>query len=114
MVDKQFVIDIAPELATQADSRFDRFIPIATSQTPQDVWGDQTDFAIALLTAHYMSATANGGRGQVVSEKVGDLQRNYEGMGGDNLLLSTAYGQQYVELRNSLVITPRLAGPCPQ
>lgn len=115
MVDKSFVIDVAPELSTQPDSRFERFIPIASSQVPSAVWGDQTDFAIALLTAHYMSAFSTGGRGQVVSEKVGDLARSYaNNTSSDDSLMSTSYGQQFVELRKTLVITPRLAGPCPQ
>ena len=111
-VDQDFVFDIAPELKSEPGTRVDRFIELATLNVNATVWGEKTDFAIALLTAHYLTRFNDKGRGPVTSEKVGDLARSYGNLaqGSEDELLTTAYGEQFVEMRRSLVITPRVLG----
>lgn len=111
-VDKDFVFDIAPELKNEPEPRVQRFIDLATLNVNANVWAEKTDFAIALLTAHFLTRFNSQGRGPITSEKVGDLARSYGNLAsaGEDELLTSAYGEQFVAMRRSVLITPRVLG----
>lgn len=67
--------------------------------------GDKLNAAKALYAAHFrslqvLSASGNGFRGAVISEKEGDLSRTYASgqSSGDPLWNSSVYGPQYLAL----------------
>ena len=74
---------------------------------PQTVWGVNTPYATALLTAHMLSTSGPQGRGPtggvLTSEQVGDLSRSFgtcfEPKAGDAVLRTTTYGIDFIALR---------------
>lgn len=59
----------------------------------------QALYAAHLLTTSSSAATGGGGRGQVTSEKEGDLQRTYATLSSSTTWLgATHYGQMYLEI----------------
>lgn len=104
----------APELESEPNSRIQFFIDFALLSVNASVFGDKTDKAVALLTAHFMTLSNRGGSGgSVTSEKVGDLSRSYSAPSGkvsESELATTAYGQMFLTLLKSLSISPRVVG----
>ena len=86
----------------------------ASHRVDEKAWGKCADEAIYYLTAHMLASTGgiggSGGAnaGPVTSESVGQLSRSYGqvnvGNGNDELLATTRYGQQFIELRRTCVI----------
>lgn len=114
-INADFVREVAPEFADLTDSVIDFWIEQAVLSINVDVWGDKADFATGLMTAHYLTIRARrGAGGPIRSEKVGDLKIEYGNNDGESLdaLDSTSYGQNFKQMRRSLVITPRVIGSC--
>lgn len=104
--------ELFPEFAATADARIQLFIDQSTLSVNTAVWGNKADFAIQYLTAHLLTVVNRGGggaAGPITSEKVGDLQRSYASGGAvAHELGSTGYGMEFLRLRRSLHITPRV------
>lgn len=103
----------APEFEDQPNSRLNIFIGMADRMVNESCWGDKADDARLLLSAHFTTLGdrgAGGTAGAVTSEKVGDLQTNYanpsSSSGKGSEFMSTSYGQIYLQLRKTLVVTP--------
>lgn len=102
-----------PEFATTDDDFINLFIPEAARYVSSRIWGAKTDFATAVYTAHLLallgSGTSGGPTGPVKSVKVGDLMRTYQDSGVQMTtdgLTGTKYGQQFLAMRRSLLISP--------
>lgn len=109
-VSATLVRDIAPELASESDSRIELFIDFAKLNVNEPVWGDKYDLGVAVYTAHLLTMSNSGGGlggGAVVSEKVGDLARSYAAPKNSNDSLElTTYGKWFLQMRRTLLITP--------
>ncbi len=109
----QYLTDLFPEFKSTAPARLQIFIDLACDSVNVNIWGSKSDYATALLTAHMLATVGtgdgNGGKGQITSEKVGDLACTYKDkMGEDDpdALSRTQYGAEYLRCRRSLIITP--------
>lgn len=116
----------ASEFSAVPGATVDLYINLAKLSVNPRIWKDKADFGTILLTCHMLklkkandAASASGAVGTVTSEKVGDLARSYGGFGGGSgadpseaSLGQTSYGQEFLRLRRSLVITPLVTG-CP-
>jgi hypothetical protein len=102
------VTNMAPELAGETSGRVDSFIALGANYVSESKFGTRYDHALCLFVCHMLTlANRRGAGGSVVSEKAGDLQRGYSSPPTDKeLLLSTSYGQLFVQLRRTQVITP--------
>lgn len=103
-VDKDYIAAIAPTFAVVPDAQSAALISIASVQVAPAVWGDLTDYAIALLVLHTWTIGKNGGGGAVTSEQMGDLRISYAVPGKE--LDQTGYGAEYRRLGRT-----RLTGP---
>lgn len=101
-----------PEFAAESDARIQLLLDQALLSVNASVWGNKADFGIQYLTAHLLTVLNRGGggaSGPITSEKVGDLQRSYASSGAvTHELGSTGYGLEFLRLRRSLFITPRV------
>lgn len=112
-------LTLFPEFTKVTTAALEIWIPIASNRVPLSVWGSNTQYATALLLAHMLTAAGKSGLGSgggpITSESVGDLSRGFGTVGvpgsGDQELLSTRYGQDFVALRRETVITPSVTGP---
>lgn len=101
------VKDLAPELSTESPDRINRFIGFASLSVNTSVWGSKSDLGTGYLAAHMMTMSNRKGRSGVTMEKVGDLARSYAPTDTDDGALGqTSYGQEFLRLRKSLLITP--------
>lgn len=106
-VTASLVTDLAPELLTESPDRINRFIGLASLSVNSTIWGSKADLGTGLLAAHMMTMSNRKGRSGVTSEKVGDLARSYAPTDTDDGALGqTSYGQEFLRLRKSLLITP--------
>lgn len=103
----QILLDIAPQMATLEPAVRQRFLNYASAQVAFGT-GLVRKLAIANLAAHNFTKRS-GIAGAVTSEREGDLSRNY-GSGVADLggLGSTAYGQEFMRIRDSQVFAPRI------
>lgn len=60
--------------------------------------GDRQEAILRYLTAHMIVISDGGGAGAVVSEKLGDAQRNYSAVPLGESLRSSGFGQQAIAL----------------
>lgn len=115
-IDPTYFLDLFPEFKGTPNSRIQAYLDIATLRVPQSVWGGVYQYATALLTAHMVSMTANapggsggGGGGALASESVGELSRGYAFVGqagsGDDALMATRYGMEFVNLRRETIVS---------
>lgn len=96
----------APEYAALTDDQVQSLLSVAEVFVYAPcLMGDKLNAAKALYAAHMkalqmLSASGNGFRGAVISEKEGDLSRTYASgqVGGDPLWNSSVYGPQYQAL----------------
>jgi len=96
------------------------YIDVASIRVSATVWGTVAKYATALLTAHMIAVTGGSGGsgggvgGPVTNESVGDLSRGYGTVGvpgsGDQELLTTRYGQEFVALRRETIVTGMVTG----
>lgn len=103
------LVDIAPEMASVDPATRARLIGYATLQVGFKCKPDIKNLAIAYLTAHnYTLSQRVGTAGMVMSEKEGDLARNFGGVINDGTGLgSTSYGNEYLRLKKSFILSPR-------
>jgi len=88
------------------------YLRLASCRTPPSVWGESTQYATALLTAHMLTASGKQGSGPtggtITAEQVGDLSRSFESIAeigsGDAPLMVTRYGIDYVALRKERIV----------
>lgn len=96
--------EMFPEFANKSDSFVDIFINNSKTMICQSMYGNRYDLALSYLTAHFMKISSDLGRGEVTSEKVGDLSRSYAGNTSfDNGYSTTPYGRQFIAIRRSLI-----------
>ena len=93
---------LAPEYAATIDATVNKWLAMADLQAAETCFtDDRAAMAQALYAAHLLALSEGGASsgGAIVSEREGDLSRTYATIkGGDTLLGSTSYGQQYIEL----------------
>jgi hypothetical protein len=117
-ITRQYFLDLFDEFKKVSLPKLDAYLQIATNRVPQTVWKENTAYATALLTAHMLSTSGRQGGGSaggaVTAEQVGDLSRSYQYIGevgsGDGWLATTRYGIDFVELRNSTIISMGILG----
>lgn len=111
---------IFDEFKSVAVQKIDALIAICSVRVNIDVWGVQmAPYATMLLVAHILTMTgrsgAGPGGGALTAEAVGDLSRGYATVGvpgsGDQELLTTRYGQEFVALRRETIPMGTLTGP---
>lgn len=117
----QYFLTLFDEFKNVPTPKLNAFVGIATTRVDADTWGANADYARALLTAHMLAKSGgiggSGGAsgGALTQESVGDLSRSFATVGvpgsGDQELLTTAYGQQFVELRRESFPTGLVTGP---
>ncbi len=101
----------------EEQDRITAYIALASNSVSSSVWVDWTDEGISFLTAHMLtlanqagSGTGGSGAGALTKVKVGQLEKNYgfsmDLISTQNGLLSTSYGQRYLQLRSQLSLTP--------
>ena len=91
---------LAPEYAATLDATVNQWLAMADLQAAETCFTDErAAMAQALYAAHMLTLSTAGAVGAIVSEREGDLSRTYAAIkGGDTLLGSTSYGQQYIDL----------------
>lgn len=113
-VTAQDVKKLAPELESETAPRLQFFIDFAVKKVNPSYFKDETDTAVILLAAHFVTMANRGGAGgSITSEKVGDLSRGYGAPSGklsESELATTAYGQMFWTILKSLAISPRVVG----
>lgn len=107
-----------PEFTKISDAALEIWISIVVTRVPASVWGTNTTYGQALLLAHMLTASGKAGLGSgggaVTAESVGDLSRSFATLGegtGDQELLTTRYGQDFVALRRETVVVGTVTGP---
>lgn len=116
LVTASYVKTLFPEFADVSNTVIDTWAGIASISCDDAAWDlPRGKYASALLTAHLLtrSGQSTGGApasGPVTSSSVGALSRSYGQVSTKNqddaLLLTTAYGQEYLRLRRELPVTP--------
>jgi hypothetical protein len=110
MADPTFedVIEVAPEFASEDETRVEAFIAYAGLFVNDELWDTKTFFVWCLMTAHLLKMnSASGSSGPVTQHKVGDVSKSYGTASiavGD--LESTQYGNLISQLAKSLYTTP--------
>lgn len=93
---------LAPEFAGVADATVNSWLTMAGNLIEVGCLdAERAEMAQALYAAHLLALSEGGASsgGAIVSEREGDLSRTYAAIkGGDTLLGSTSYGQQYIDL----------------
>jgi len=118
-IDDQYFLVLFREFKKVDRATLEAYIDLATLRVPPTVWGANTKYATALLTAHMLSTQGFSGGGSaggsVTAEQVGDLSRSYETVAekgsGDAWLATTRYGIDFIALRNETVIGVMPTGP---
>ena len=101
MTELEYFRLLAPEFASVPDATVNSWLTMAWNLIVVGCLdAERAAMAQALYAAHLLTlSTAGGAVGAVVSEREGDLSRTYATIkGGDTVLGSTSYGQQYIEL----------------
>jgi len=108
-ITSQDIKEFAPELQSESETRISMFIEFGKTFVNETKWANKFKLGHILITCHLITMANRGGQGgAVTSERVGELARSYgqaSGNGTDELA-STSYGQQFVMLRKTLLITP--------
>jgi hypothetical protein len=96
--------------ALSGDSRLSDMIELSKLELSEDVYGDQYENAVALLTLHKYAIGSRGGggpAGAIASEAEGRLSRSFNSSGGTHRQIewaSTSWGQELIQLTESLVV----------
>src|SRR5690554_4956974 len=104
--------EIAPEFASEDAARLDLFVELAAARISASVFGKVYPQALAYLTAHLLSVSARastsgaGAAGPVTSATTGGVSVSYGQVAAsvsvtDAALSTTAYGLEFLALRNS-------------
>lgn len=118
-ITKDYFLALFSEFSKVQQATLDAYIGIASGRVPLNVWGTNTNYATALLTAHMLTVRGHAGMGvaggALTQETVGDLSRSYETTGdqnsGDAELKTTRYGIDFVALRNETLTYMMTTGP---
>lgn len=98
---------VAPEFASVSDGDVSDLITVATSQMNANLFGDLYTIAAVYLAAHAKSVAdrTSGVAGPLTSRRAGEVQESYGASvkSGASAYESTAYGQQFLQIRRSLV-----------
>jgi hypothetical protein len=96
---------IAPEYSSFSDTaRFNTLKTIADKMVSAAVFGDQTNYAVALTIAHMLKmGELRGIGGEVTKEKIGDEEYQYTSM-GNNISFVTGYSKELERLKKSIII----------
>lgn len=102
---------VFPEFASTSDARVQYYMDLAVAQVGKIAFGDCYAQAVYLITAHNLTMMdpSRATSGSKSSEKAGDLAVSYDtssGKGMDAMFNQTQYGKQFLQLRNSKVISP--------
>ena len=106
------LMEVAPELSGEPLSRIGLFLELAAARISPAVFGKVYPQAVAYLAAHLMTvsgraeATGSASPGAVQSATTGGVSVSFGASTahktlGDESLSSTAYGLEYLALRNS-------------
>ena len=111
MVKAEDIKTIAPELHSETIETIQFFLTMALLRCDATVWGLYRDMGVTFLTAHLLTLKKRRGTaGQVIEQKVGNLEIQYADMASGKKLdlsfMQTVYGIEYLQLRNLIVITP--------
>lgn len=98
------------------DRKINLFLEFAQHRLEESVWGKCYKEAVYYLGAHLIASTGGAGgsgggvAGPITSESVGQLSRSYgqmnlNGAGNDEIFMLTKYGQLFLQLRRSCVIS---------
>ena len=123
-ITSQYFLTLFEEFSKVKKAKIDAYLDLATIRVPVSVWGANTNYATALLTAHMLatSGTQGGGPtgGALTQESVGDLSRAFatvfDPTAGDAVLRTTRYGIDFVALRKETftsAMTTRRSVPIP-
>lgn len=125
-ITSHYFLSVFDEFKAVPVAKIDALIGVASLRVNPAVWGagsssDLSPYATALLTAHMLAVGGGlGGHGGAAggplsSESVGDLSRSFGTVGqagtGDQELLTTRYGQEFVALRREVIIPCFATGP---
>lgn len=119
-IDNHYFFTLFDEFKTVPVVKVDAYIGIASTRVDAATWGVNSQYATALLTAHMLAAGGGQGGhggsvgGPITQETVGDLSRSYGTVGvpgsGMQELLTTRYGQMFVELRRETIVPAMVTG----
>lgn len=114
---KQIVALKSPSFAS--DTRLDDLVTLAQFHVSSGAYGDAYQYALALVVCHWLALDGQGGGsstssssgvgGSLKSEREGELQRSYgvpSGADAKSYYSSTTYGQEFLNLRKTRVLTP--------
>lgn len=115
-VNRNDFLSCFPEFDCDQDRKVDLFVSFAERRIDRDVWGDCADEACLYLTAHLLASSGGAGgpgggvAGPITSESVGNLSRsygqiNFNSQGNDELFAITKYGQLFLNLRRSCIVS---------
>ncbi|MBT8490922.1 MAG: DUF4054 domain-containing protein [Deltaproteobacteria bacterium] len=119
---QEIIVAKSPSLS--GDSRLDDFVNLAKLTVGQTIFGTRYQYALALVALHMLTldsqsggsstGSGTGAAGGVKSEKEGDLQRSYGsvdsssiGNASDAYFSTTSFGQEYLNLKKSLILPIR-------
>lgn len=108
-VDRAYLADLSPEFATVDEDRITRLVAIAETLVPAAKWGTKAELAVALYVAHLLTIGSTAGKGAIVSERIGDMERQYSAGGssaGGSDLDATVWGAQFKALGRGLLRGP--------
>lgn len=99
-----------PELADTSEADFDGAYVSAKNLIEESIYVEKADQSTAnevlhLLSAHVITASGRSGSGNVIREKVGDLERAYHVDDGD-FFSTTVYGELFKKIRNRVHALP--------
>lgn len=119
-LDTTYFTTLFEEFKNTPTPKIQAFIAMASRRVSFKAFGEATRDATAFLAAHLLSssgANTGGTGGAVMSEGVGSLSRSYGGVGDstgpDAELMTTRYGQNFISLRNTFVVSMMVTGPEP-
>ena len=109
-----YFLDLFDEFKGVPQPKIEMYIKLASSRVAQNVWCDLWEAGVSYLAAHMLATgggaggSGGGAGGPITAEAVGDLSRSYGTVGvagsGDELFMTTRYGQMFIELRNEVVL----------
>ncbi len=107
-VTRDDVITRLPEFEDiEAGPYFNSVIASAELEVSQKRWTKFRNDGVILLTGHMLQlGRRKGSAGQVKSEKVGDLRREFATSAGSGSLMSTTHGAEYQRLMRILPTRP--------
>lgn len=117
-VSKDYFLALFDEFSTVPTKKIEVYLSLAQIRVSQSQWGNAYQAGVCYLAAHMLvSAGGNAGSqsgsggaagGPLTQEAVGDLSRSFGTVGvqgsGDELLMTTRYGQMFLDLRRETIM----------